>query len=81
MLGVAQRQLAPERELLGHVGVDVLAALGDDAVKRPQRHIAEENRDRRALAPGGVGERIEEPLDAARGRGGPLASWPTLQAS
>ena len=35
MLGIAERQLAPQRELLGHVGVDVPAALGDDAVKRP----------------------------------------------
>jgi hypothetical protein len=63
MLRVTPRQLAREDVLLGHVGVDVLAPLGEDAVERPERDIAEENRDRRALAPRRVGERIEQPLD------------------
>src|SRR5262249_23757015 len=63
MLWIAERQFASERELLRHVGVNVLAALGHRAIKRPERHVAEENHNHRALAPGGVGERIEQPID------------------
>jgi hypothetical protein len=72
VLGIAERELPPERELLGHIGVDVLAGLGDGAVKRPERHIPEEDHDHRALAPGGVGERIEQPLDARERAAAPL---------
>jgi hypothetical protein len=63
MFRVAQRQLAREGELLGHVGVDVLTGLGQRAVERPERHIAQENGDHRALAPRGIAERSEQPLD------------------
>ena len=58
MFAVAECKLARERELLGHVGVEVLAALGDDAIERPERGVAQENRKRRVLAPGGVGKRV-----------------------
>jgi hypothetical protein len=63
MLRVAPRQLTAEDELLGHVGVDVLAALGNDGVEGPGRDIAEEDRGSGALAPRGVAERIEKALD------------------
>jgi hypothetical protein len=61
MLGVAQRQFAREHELLGHVGVNVLAALGNGRVKRPQPGIGEKDGDHRALAPRRVDKGVEQP--------------------
>src|SRR5262249_4335046 len=63
MLRVAPRQFAGEDILLGHVGVDVLTALGENAVEGPEPYIADESRYCRALAPRGIGERVEQPLD------------------
>ena len=62
MLGMAEREFLPERVLLGHVVVDVLAALGDDGVNRPQDDVRDQDDDDRSLAPRRVGERGREPL-------------------
>ena len=80
MLGVAERHLARERELLGHVGVNVLTALRDGGVKRPQPHIGDEDGDHRALAPRRVGKRVEQPVDNREAAAPGNPSWPTLNA-
>jgi hypothetical protein len=74
MLRRAPERLARPGDHLAHVEVDVLAALGDRAVERPQRAVGGEHRHDGALAPRRSGERrnqaIEHRADADAGRRG-----------
>jgi hypothetical protein len=66
VLGVAKRQFAREHELLRHVRMNVLSAFGDDAVKRPQPDIGEQNEDDMPFAPERIAERIEKTFGTSR---------------
>ena len=64
----AEAHLARPRHELAHVGVDVLAALGDCRVERPDGEIADEHHGHGALAARRVDQRIEQTLEAIVGR-------------
>src|SRR5437763_11214271 len=63
MLGRAESRFARPRDHLAHVEMQVLAALGDGAVERPDRDIARQQREDGALAAPRVGERIEQAVE------------------
>jgi len=63
---VAPGQLARQRELLGHVDVDVLARFRESAVERPNGHVAQHEHRRSALAPRRIAERLEQALDQGK---------------
>ena len=60
----AETDLARPRHELAHVGVDVLAALGDDGVERPDGEVAGEHDDHGALAARRIDQRVEQALEA-----------------
>ena len=60
----AETDLARPRHELAHVGVDVLAALGDDGVERPDGEIAGKHDSHGALAARRIDQRVEQMLEA-----------------
>ena len=68
MLGRAEQVLARQRDHLAHVEMEVLAALGDDAVEAPERGIGEHQPEAGTLAPRRVHQRIEQTFDGCKDR-------------
>ena len=59
----AETGLARPRHELAHVGVDVLAALGDGRVERPDGEITGEHDEHGALAARRIDQRVEQALE------------------
>jgi hypothetical protein len=68
MLGRAEARVMRPRDHLAHIGVDVLAALGDGGVERPGREIAGKHDQHGALAARRIGERVEQALEPIASR-------------
>ncbi len=64
MLRRAEAGLARPRHELAHVGMDVLAALGDCRVERPHGKIAGKHDEHGALAARRIDQRIEQTFEA-----------------
>ncbi len=65
MLWRAEADLVRPRHHLAHVEMDVLAAFGDDAIKRPYRGVAAEQERHGSLATRRIDQGIVKPIERA----------------
>ena len=67
MFGKAESKIARPGDQLGHVRMQILVALGDDAVKRPYQEITAQYGEHRAVSPHRIVDRVDQTVKRSIG--------------